>query len=110
MKAPFSEYLTGIADGLRKLTEMLKNDYEYVSILASDSKGINVRISSHTRNVSENTMASERGIVIRTAKHGQYSEYALNDFDPARTEEFHARIKAAFDEQYALLESCGTKV
>ena len=44
MKAPFSAYLTSIAPGIKKLIDLLGNDYEYVSALATDSPGFAVRV------------------------------------------------------------------
>ena len=71
MKAPFSAYLSGIKPGLRKLLELLQLDYDYVSILATDSKGLTVRISRHARSVGSETMTTERGVVVRVSKNGQ---------------------------------------
>ena len=110
MKAPFSNYLNGIAGGLARLREMLAGEYDYVSILATDSAGLNIRISRHVKSVSDRTMTAERGIVIRTSKNGLYSEYALNDFDPDQAAAAFEKVKAAFEKQYALLKACGSKV
>ena len=49
MKAPFSAYLSGIKPGLQQLIRLLRPDYDYVSVLATDSKGLTVRISRHAR-------------------------------------------------------------
>ena len=110
MKAPFSPYLSGIKAGLQELIALLRRDYEYVSVLATDSKGLAVRISQHARSVSSETMTTERGIVVRVYKNGQYSEYALNQFDPARVKETADEILAALREQQSLLGETGTKV
>ena len=85
MKAPFSAYLNGLRGGLKELIALLRQDYDYVSVLATDSKGLAVRISQRSRSVSSETMTTERGIVVRVCRDGQYSEYALNSFDPARS-------------------------
>ena len=45
MKAPFSAYLSEIKDSLKQLISLLGRHFEYVSILATDSKGLAVRIS-----------------------------------------------------------------
>ncbi len=110
MKAPFSEYLSLIAQPLKDVVSLLQNDYEYVSALASDSKGLNVRISAHAKSVSDKTMANERGIVFRAAKEGRYCEYAFNEFDYEHPQQEYRRIKAALDEQYELLSETGTKI
>ena len=110
MKAPFSPYLTGIRDGLFRLISLLGGEYGYVSALATDSVGLNVNISQHAKAVRNETMTTERGIVLRVYKNGLYSEYALNDFDPERPEEAFARVQAALSAQQAVLAATGTKV
>ena len=45
MNAPFSSYLTRIAPGLRELTALLRQRYDYVSVLSTDSVGFQVSIS-----------------------------------------------------------------
>ena len=110
MKAPFSPYLTSIKDGLKRLIALLGEDYPYVSVLATDSKGLSVRISRHARSVGSETMTTERGIVVRVFQGGQYSEYALNDFDPAAPEAAAKEIRNALAAQQALLSLTASKV
>ncbi len=83
MKAPFSQYLVSIKSAIKTLIESLEKDYNYVSALATDSKGFAVRVSQTSKSVSSETMTTERGIVLRVCRNGLYSEYALNSFDPA---------------------------
>ena len=83
MKAPFSAYLNSLRDGLNELIALLRQTYEYVSVLATDSSGLTVSISQRSRAVGSETMTTERGIVVRVCRDGLYSEYALNTFDPA---------------------------
>ena len=110
MKAPFSPYLSGIKAGLQELITLLRRDYDYVSVLATDSKGLAVRISQHARSVSSETMTTERGVVVRVYKNGQYSEYALNEFSPARVRETAEEILAALRAQQELLGETGSQV
>ena len=58
MKAPFSAYLSGIKPGLQELIRLLRPDFDYVSVLATDSKGLNVRISRHAKSVGSETMTT----------------------------------------------------
>lgn len=109
MKAPFSEYLNGIAPGLKRLREILDREFDYVSILAADSKGLRIRISVQSKSVGNETMASERGIVIRTAHDGYYSEYASNLFDPEHPEETAAKVMESFARQKETMKTAGTK-
>ena len=110
MKAPFSSYLLSTKPALRELIALLRQDYDYVSALASDSRGLTVTISRRARSVTSETMTTERGVVLRLWKNGQYREYALDDFDPAAPEKAAAEIRAALDSQQALLESLGIAV
>ncbi|MBQ2062018.1 MAG: TldD/PmbA family protein [Oscillospiraceae bacterium] len=110
MKAPFSPWLLGIRDGLMRLIALLEHDYPYVSALATDSVGLAVSISQHAKAVRNATMTTERGVVLRVWKDGLYSEYALNEFDPAAAEAVCAQIKTALDAQLALLRETGAEV
>ena len=110
MKAPFSPYLLRIKPGLKQLVALLRRDYDYVSVLATDSVGLTVSISRRARSVGSETMSTERGVVVRLYRGGQYREYALNEFDPDRAEETAARIEAELAAQQAVLDGCGTQV
>ena len=110
MKAPFSGYLDSLVPGLKKLIDILSESYDYVSVLSTDSKGLAVVISQHAKTVSNQTMTTERGTVVRVYKDRLYSEYALNTFDPADPAAAAEEIRAAFARQKALLEATGTAV
>ena len=110
MKAPFSEFLNQQADGLKELIGLLRQDYDYVSALASDSKGFAIRISQHSCSVSYNTMTTERGIVLRLFKDGLYSEYSLNDFDPADPVAAYRQITSAMKAQQEIIKKTGTAI
>ena len=110
MKAPFSPYLLGIRDGLKSLIALLDRDYDYVSALATDSVGLAVGISQQAKGVKNETMTTERGVVLRVWKDGLYSEYALNGFDPAAPEQAYATVKAALSAQMEVLRATATKV
>ena len=110
MKAPFSAYLDSLRDGLRELIALLRRDYDYVSVLATDSRGLAVRITQRARSVGSETMTTERGVVVRVCRDGQYSEYALSAFDPADPAAAAEEIRAAFARQSAVLRATGTAV
>ena len=109
MKARFSDYLTGIKAGLQEMIALLRREYDYVSVLATDSTGLNVRISQRSRSVSGETMTTERGVVVRVCTGGQYAEYAFNSFDPASPEKAAAEIKGALEAQLVMLRLAGVK-
>ena len=108
MKAPFSTYLDALSPALKALVADLKQSYEYVSILATDSVGFGVNISQRSKKVSSTNMTTERGNVVRVYKDGQYSEYAFNEVP----EDIHAladQIREGLKQQEALLKLTGTQ-
>lgn len=107
MNSPFSPYLTGIAPGLKQLISLLREKYDYVSVLSTDSTGFQVSISQRAKSVSRETLTTERGTVVRVSRGGLYSEAAFTGFDPARVEETAARISRELEAQLRLLKSAG---
>ena len=86
MKAPFSAWLDRCAPVLRGMIGRLREEYDYVSILSTDSVGFSLNLSQKSKSVSGETMTTERGNVVRVCRGGQYSEYAFNDWDPEHPE------------------------
>ena len=109
MKAPFSTYLDGMAPGLKKLISILREKYDYVSVLATDSSGFEVSISQRSKGVKRETLTSERGTVVRVYRNGLYSEAAFTGFDPEKAEEKALQIAAELDTQIRMLEAAGIK-
>ena len=110
MKAPFSPYLDAIAPGLKKLVALLGEDFDYVSVLSTDSVGFTAVISQRAKAVNHSTMMTERGSVVRVSRGGLYSEYAFNRFDPARPELTAAEARRVLDEQFSLLAETASAV
>ncbi len=110
MNAPFSSYLTSIAGCMKQVITLLKADYDYVSLLSTDSVGWRIQIGQHAKSVTNATMTTERGNVIRVCKDGLYAEFAFNDFDPTSPESIAGRATKAFSSQLAVLRACGTKI
>ena len=52
MKAPFSAYLARIAPGLKELIALLRQRYDYVSVLSTDTTGFQVAISQRAKSVT----------------------------------------------------------
>ncbi len=109
MKAPFSEYLNSLVPGLRKLIDLLSEDFDYVSVLSTDSKGLAVRISQHAKSVGNKTMTTERGTVVRVMKDGLYCEYAMDRFDPANPGAAAEEIRKTLNAQLSVLKATGTE-
>ncbi|MBO4235463.1 MAG: TldD/PmbA family protein [Firmicutes bacterium] len=110
MKAPFSNYLNEIAPTIKELVSILSAHYDYVSALSTDSNGIVVAISQNSKSVANQTMATERGTVVRVRKDGLYSEYAFNEINGATGEELATHIRAELDKQLAILKKTKTEV
>lgn len=110
MKAPFSAYLSAIAPKLQEIVNALAADYDYVSALSTDSVGFTVAMSQRNKSVTNRTMTTERGTVVRVYRDGLYSEYAFNTFDPNRPEATLAALRAALDRQLDLLKAAKTEV
>ena len=109
MKAPFSAYLNSIAPALKALVSKLKTDYDYVSILSTDSVGFRVGISQRSKSVSNTNMTTERGTVVRVCKNGLYGEYAFNEFDPKTVDKTAASLKTKLDSQLKMLAEAGVE-
>ena len=109
MKAPFSPFLSRIAPGLKDLVALLRQRYDYVSVLSTDSVGFQVAISQRTKSVTRDTLCAERGTVVRVYRNGQYAESAFTGFDPAKAAETCEKIVRELDAQLALLQACGVR-
>ena len=109
MKAPFSSYLNRIAPGLKELIIQLRQRYDYVSVLSTDSTGFSVSISQRAKSVTRETIATERGTVVRVYRNGQYAESAFTGFDPAKAAETAEAIIRELDSQLDLLHECGVQ-
>ena len=109
MKAPFSAYLSRIAPGLKELTALLRERYDYVSVLSTDSVGFQVSISQRSKSVSRETLCTERGTVVRVYRNGLYAESAFTGFDPAKAAETCDGIVRELDAQLRVLDAAGVK-
>ena len=109
-KAPFSPWLKANIPFYRELAAALGKDYDYVSLLSTDSTGFGISISQHSKSVSNSTFQTEKGTVVRVRKDGLYSEYAFNNPEGKSAEELAGQIKSVLDAQLALLRRTGTQV
>ncbi len=109
MNAPFSPYLARIAPGLKELIALLRQRYDYVSVLSTDTVGFQVAISQRAKSVTRETLCTERGTVVRVCRNGLYAESAFTGFDPAEAEKTCSAICTELDEQLELLRTCGVQ-
>ena len=106
-KAPFSDYLSRIEPALRELIRRLRESYDYVSVLSTDSVGFQLAISQRAKSVSNENLTTERGSVVRVYRDGRYSEAAFNEIDPGDIEPTLREITETLEAQFALLEKTG---
>ncbi|MBQ3662873.1 MAG: TldD/PmbA family protein [Clostridia bacterium] len=104
MKTPFSPYLNRLAPCMKQLVTALKKEYDYVSILSTDSVGFTVQMSQRSKSVTNSTMTTERGNVVRVSKNGLYSEYAFNEIDPNHPDDTIQEIRSGLDRQMNVLK------
>lgn len=109
MKAKFSPYLTELSEGLKKLIDILSEDYDYVSILASDSKGFSIQASQKSKAITGENMTTERGCVVRVYKDGLYSEYSFNRPE-ADVSAQAAKLKRILDDQLDIIKRTSTEI
>ncbi|WP_026495297.1 TldD/PmbA family protein [Butyrivibrio sp. WCD3002] len=109
MKAIFSSYLNELAPSLKKLIDELSSDYDYVSALATDSKGFSMQASQRNKSLTGETMMTERGCVVRVYKDGLYSEYAFNRPE-ADISAMAAKLKGILDDQISIIKRTATEV
>lgn len=74
-----NEFLKAKKPLLRELISLLRENYEYVSVLAVDSYSKKFSVSRGGLNVAEDPMFTKRGFVVRVYKDGKYGEYSFND-------------------------------
>lgn len=80
MKVENSEFLENNKPLIGKLVSMLSESYDYVSVLGTDTKGKNFRVSKTGIEVSD-VMLVERGFVVRVHNGVNYSEYSFNEIN-----------------------------
>ncbi|MBE6125145.1 MAG: TldD/PmbA family protein [Erysipelotrichaceae bacterium] len=97
-----SEYLLGCKEKLEQLVDILKNEYDYVSVLATDVSGLSYAVNRKTSSINE-FRDSERGFVVRVYCNGGYSEYSFNRLDDVS--ETAQQIITALNAQSSVLES-----
>ncbi|SDB24698.1 TldD/PmbA family protein [Butyrivibrio sp. INlla16] len=109
MKAKFSLYLTELAPGLKMLIDELSKEYDYVSVLASDSKGFSIQASQKSKAITSENMTTERGCVVRVYKDGLYSEYSFNKPDKDMSA-FASKLKNILNDQFEIIKKTSTEV
>lgn len=74
----FSEFLNSRRDRIKALVEILKEQYDYVSVLGVDTKSKTIQVDTNTSSIN-NGNGAECGFVIKLNRGGSFFEYSLDD-------------------------------
>ncbi len=78
MKLEISNYLKEVKPLINELLKELLKEYDYASILATDSKGKTYRVDKSSVNIGDQQFG-ERGFLVRVYCNEGYFEYAFNE-------------------------------
>ena len=79
MKVETSSYIQEIKPKLKQLLQRLLAQYAYVSILAEDGTAKQYGVNRTGVMIGEQTLLTNRGVVVKVFDGGSYSEYAFNE-------------------------------
>lgn len=92
MQVTKSQFLAESKPLLKKLVQILSENYEYVSVLGTDTKGKSYRVSNTAVEVND-YMFTERGFVVRIHNGVNYSEYSFNEINENKLDFIVEEIK-----------------
>ena len=84
MKVAQSTYLQQVKPRLKALLEELLKEYQYVSILATDSKEKQYAKNKVSISVGQNPIFNGFGAVVKVYDGKGYGEYSFNEMDSDR--------------------------
>lgn len=87
-------YLSETKPLLVKLIKKLNEEYEYASVLATDSKGKRYTVSKSNVNINS-AMFIERGCVVRVYCSNSYFEYAFNNINEGNFDDIVNSVRSA---------------
>ena len=87
------EHLDEIKPALKKLVEVLRQEYAYASVLASDSDERNWGISRSGSSLSTNGLSRDGGFVVRFFDQTGCGEYSFNRFSEAMIPEICRKLR-----------------
>jgi TldD protein len=82
VKVPLSEYLAGNREVFRRLVSLLRREYPYASVLATDCRGLRYSVQRRETSVQESRFG-ERGCVVRVHDGFAYCEHSFNQLPAA---------------------------
>lgn len=93
MKVKFSNYLSVQEQLTKKLVSALLQEFEYASVLASDTQGTKLVVDFSGSSVQD-ARVCERGYVARVYNGMGYTEYSFNDFTAESFDDVIQNIKS----------------
>lgn len=92
MTGKFSKYLRKKKPIIKKLVDVLSNEYPYVSVLATDVSGTVVQVDRFTTYLGPSRL-TESGFVIKVYHNSLYSELSINDISEKNFKEILEEIR-----------------
>ncbi len=93
MKVSNGLYLQQIKPLLKKLSDLLLKEYQYASILATDSTSKRYNVSKRGTVIAEDPMFNTRGYVVRVYTGTSYAEYSFNELSEQLLPDILSTIK-----------------
>ena len=109
MKVKMSSYLQGKKPLLKRLLEALLEEFEYASLLASDTAGTRF-IVDFSGSTVQDAMLAERGCVARVYNGTSYSEYSFNELCDENYEDILAAVIKTATQDTELLTGAGIEI
>ena len=107
MKTSLSAFLSKKRNAVKSIVNDLSKEFDYISILGSDTLGTNYSVSRSGSGVND-TMWVERGFVARVYNGVNYSEYSFNQIDD--TEITKAKIRKVALDDISVYKANGTEL
>lgn len=101
-----SQYLLESKPLLRKMVNRLAEDFEYVSVLGTDTAGKTFTVRRTGEEISD-TFWNERGYVFRLYNGAFYSEFSINNINEDNLEEKLEEIKSSVQNQFKAVKASG---
>lgn len=99
-----SNFLIKQKSNLEKIVKELSNDFKYVSVLGTDTKGMLYGVSKNTIELNDSFWC-ERGFVIRVFNGINYSEYSFNEISNDNIDQIIAEIRLKIKDDFNNLKT-----
>lgn len=94
MDVKMSAFLQKNKKILKELVRKLSEDFDYVSVLGTDTKGTTYSVRGSGTNITD-SMWNERGFVVRVFNGINYSEYSFNNISESNIDKITEDIRAS---------------